>query len=127
MSGPKSACPRSSRIAAALLGDLQDLLEQILDLEDLVGDVTEDLLEAPVLLAGAVAVEDVVEEELLHHRGTIRSISGPGRWTRTEFSRPISEVTWRLIGGLEERGIVPSGGAGSVGWPADHPPKARSS
>jgi hypothetical protein len=54
---------------AALLGDRQDILEKILDLEDLVGDVAQDLLEAAVLLAGAVAVEDVVEEQLLHHGG----------------------------------------------------------
>ena len=29
--------------------------------------------------------------------GTIRSISGPGRWTRTDLSLPISEVTRRLM------------------------------
>jgi hypothetical protein len=53
---------------APLLGDLKDFLEEVLDLEHLVGDVAEDLLEAAVLLPGAVPVEDVVEEELLHHR-----------------------------------------------------------
>ena len=69
---------------AALLGDLEDLLEKVLDLEHLVGDVAEDLLEAAVLLAGPVAVEDVVEEQLLHHRGhhpvdLRRRAGGPGR------------------------------------------------
>ena len=39
----------------------------MLDLEDLVGDVAQHLLESPVLLARPLAVEDVVEEQLLHH------------------------------------------------------------
>ena len=55
-------------IGSALPGDLEHLLEQVLDLEHLVGDVAEDLLEPAVLLAGPVAEEDVVEEQLLHHR-----------------------------------------------------------
>src|SRR5262245_4469887 len=42
--------------------------------------------------------------------GTMRSISAPGRCTRTDFSFPISEVTWRLIG-REKRGILPDGPA----------------
>ena len=52
---------------AALLGHLKDVLEQILDLEHLVGHVAENLLKTAMLLAGAVPVEDVVEQQLLHH------------------------------------------------------------
>ncbi len=81
MSGPHPrVLPRSSRIALRCSRDGQHVLEQILDLEDLVGDVAQHLLEAPVLLPGAVAVEDVVEEKLPPSSpGTIRSISGPGQ------------------------------------------------
>src|SRR5207244_7432827 len=47
---------------------LKHFLEEILRVEDVVGDEADELLEAPVLLAGHLAVEDVVEEELRHHR-----------------------------------------------------------
>jgi hypothetical protein len=65
-----------------------------------------------VLLSGAVAVEDIVEEEPSIIDGTMRSISGPGRWTRTDLSLPISEVTLRLM--QAPRGSADStGGAGN--------------
>ena len=47
---------------------LEDLLEQILQVEHLVGDEADQLLEAAVLLARYLPVEDVVEEKLRHHR-----------------------------------------------------------
>src|SRR5215471_15172679 len=51
--------------------------------------------------------------------GTIRSISGPGRWTRTDLSLPISEVTLRVIQARKKKGRIlpdrPSGAEGSNG------------
>jgi len=45
--------------------------------------------------------------------GTIRSISGPGRWTRTEESFPISEFTRRGIRvPAEERGSLSARSSG---------------
>ena len=52
----------------ALSGRLENLGEQVLRVEHLVGDVAEDLLEAPVFLPGATAEQDVVEEKFFHHR-----------------------------------------------------------
>ena len=50
--------------AAARVGE--DLFEEVLDVEHL-GEEAEDLLEPPVLLAGPRPVQDVVEQEILHH------------------------------------------------------------
>ena len=50
------------------VGVREDLLEEVANLEDL-REEPEDLAEPPVLLPGPGAVEDVVEEEVLHHRG----------------------------------------------------------
>ena len=44
----------------------EDLLQEVLHLEDL-REEPEDLLEPPVLLARPRAVQDVVEEKILHH------------------------------------------------------------
>jgi hypothetical protein len=52
--------PASIRVA-------ENLLEKDLDLQDL-REEPEDLLEPPVLLPGPRAVQDVVEEKILHHR-----------------------------------------------------------
>jgi hypothetical protein len=46
---------------------LEDLFEQVLQVEYVVGDEADELLEAAVFFAGDLAVEDVVEEKLRHH------------------------------------------------------------
>src|SRR5688572_12942132 len=46
---------------------VEHFLEQILDVENVVGDEANELLEPAVLLARDLSVEDVVEEKLGHH------------------------------------------------------------
>jgi hypothetical protein len=106
MSGPSPGLPRSSRIALRCSGT-GDFLEQVLDLENLVGDVPEDLLEPAVLLPGAVAIEDVVEEKLLHHRRHHAVDLRSRQVDEDDLSFPISEVTRRLMQAPRwERGIL---------------------
>src|SRR6185295_19486530 len=57
--------------------------------------------------------------------GTMRSISGPGRWTRTDLSLPISEVTLRVMQALRGRADS-TGGAGVSGNPGAVPNVAKS-
>ena len=53
----------------ARVGIAQDLLEELLNVEHLVRHEAEHLPEPPVLLARAGPEQDVVEEQVLHHRG----------------------------------------------------------
>src|SRR5436190_2022208 len=47
---------------------LEDFLEKILDVEDFLGDVAHQLLKTAMLLARDLPEEDVVEQQLGHHR-----------------------------------------------------------
>ena len=46
---------------------LKHFLEKVLHFDDLGGDEADELLKAAMLLARDLAVEDVVEQELIHH------------------------------------------------------------
>ena len=46
---------------------------------DLVGDEADELLEPAMLFAGDLSVEDVVEEELVHHRRDHHVDLAPGQ------------------------------------------------
>ena len=66
---PAEAAPEISENRVAVFLDGEHLRQKSLRVEHLVGHEPEHLLKPPVLLARAGAVEDVVEEQLLHHRG----------------------------------------------------------
>ena len=80
LDGPRRPSARSAAASSEddgpplLVGE--DLLEEVLDLEDLVRHEAEKLLEPAVLLARPGPEQDVVEEEVLHHR---RAPSGRSR------------------------------------------------
>jgi hypothetical protein len=49
--------------------DDEDLPQELSGLQDFVGDIAQHLLKTAMLFARPRAEEDVVEQQLLHHRG----------------------------------------------------------
>jgi hypothetical protein len=78
-------------------GLLEDLLEKIAGVEDLVGDELQDLPEPPVLLARARPEQDVVEQQVLHHRRHHPVDLAAGLVDENRPRRPISDSIARSM------------------------------